>query len=176
MLLKRLPRPGAETAAALIGTTFSAILLILTAMNAGPLWRDEINTLSMAQMPSWKDFWNNLPFESFPPLWPLLLRLCGFLGVTESDAAIRMVGLCVGLSFLASLWLCSRWLGGRAPILSIALLGSLPAFIFIAGANRAYGLAACLLVLSFGMIWRVVELPSRSRILWCGLICVLFAQ
>ena len=176
MLLKRLSRPGAETAAALIGTAFSAILLILTAMNAGPLWRDEINTLSMAQMPSWKDFWNNLPFESFPPLWPLLLRLCGFLGLTESDAAIRMVGLCVGLFFLASLWLCSRWIGGRAPILSIALLGSLPAFIFIAGANRAYGLAACLLVLSFGMIWRMVELPSMSRIFGCGLTCLLFAH
>lgn len=176
MLLKRLPRPGAETAAALIGTSFSAILLVLTAMNAGPQWRDEINTLSMAQMPSWKDFWNNLPFESFPPLWPLLLRGCGALGLADSDAAIRVLGLCVGLSFLASLWICSRWIGGRTPILSIALLGSLPAFIFIAGANRAYGLASCLLVLSFGLIWRMVELPSKSRMLWCGLISVLFAQ
>ena len=27
------------------------------------------------------------------------------------------------------------------------------------GANRAYGLASCLLVLSFGMIWRMVESP-----------------
>jgi hypothetical protein len=67
MLLKRLSRPGAETVAALIGTTFSAILLILTAMNAGPLWRDEVNTLNLAQMSSLKEIWNNLPFESFPP-------------------------------------------------------------------------------------------------------------
>ncbi len=84
---------------------------------------------------------------------------------------IRVLGLCVGLSFLASLWLCSRWMGGRAPILSVALLGSLPAFVFIVGANRAYGLASCLLVLSFGMIWRMVESPvevagslGRSRL------------
>ena len=66
--------------------------------------------------------------------------------------------------------------GGRAPILSIALLGCLPAFIFIVGANRAYGLASCLLVLSFGMIWRMVESPSRPRILWRGFTCLLFAH
>ncbi len=176
MSLKRLPRPRVETAAALIGTAFSAILLVLTAMNAGPLWRDEINTLSMAQMPSLKDLWNNLPFESFPPLWPLLLRGCGILGLPDSDAGIRVLGLGVGLLFLVVLWLCSRWMGSRTPILSIALLGSLPAFIFIVGANRAYGLANCLLVLSFGMIWRMVEFPSKSRVLWCGFICLLFAH
>jgi hypothetical protein len=176
MLLKRLSRPGAETVAALIGTTFSAILLILTAMNAGPLWRDEVNTLNLAQMSSLKEIWNNLPFESFPPLWPLLLRGGSSLGLIGSDGSVRMLGLCVGLFFLTSLWLCSRWTGNRAPILSLALLGSLPAFLFIVGANRAYGLAACLLVLSFGMIWRLVELPSRSRVLGAGLVGLLFAQ
>jgi len=173
MSLTRLPKPGAETAVALAGTAFSAGLLILTAMYAGPLWRDETNTINVAQMHSLKESWN---IESFPPLWLLLLRGCGFLGMADSDAGIRVLGLYVGLFFLASLWLCSRWMGGRAPILSIALLGSLPAFIFIMGANRAYGLANCLLVLSFGMIWRMVEFPSRSRILLAGLACILFVH
>ena len=172
----RLPKPGLETAVALAGTVFSAILLVLTAMYAGPLWRDETNTLNMAQMPTLRELWNNLSCESFPPLWLLLLRGCGFLGWGGSDAGIRVLGLYVGLFFLVSLWLCSRWTGGRAPILSLALLGSLPAFIFIVGANRAYGLASCLLVLSFGLIWRMVELPSRARVLWAGLACFLFAQ
>jgi len=152
------------------------MLLVLTAMYAGPLWRDETNTLSVAQMPSLKEFWNNLTFESLPPLWPLLLRGWSFLGMADSDAGIRVLGLYVGFFFLASLWLCSRWIGGRAPILSIALLGSLPAFVFIMGANRGYGLANCLLVLSFGMIWRMVEFPSRSRVLLAGLTCILFAH
>jgi hypothetical protein len=172
----RPPKLGAETAVALAGTAFSAILLVLTAMYAGPLWRDETNTLNVAQMPSLKELWNNMPFESFPPLWPLLLRGCGFLGLAGNDASIRVLGLYVGLFFLASLWLCSRWIGSRAPILSVALLGSLPAFVFIVGANRAYGLASCLLVLSFGTIWRMVEFPSRSRVLWAGLTCILFAH
>jgi hypothetical protein len=173
MSLTRLPKPGAETAVALAGTAFSAMLLVLTAMYAGPLWRDETNTINVAQMHSLKESWN---IESFPPLWLLLLRGCGFLGLADSDAGIRVLGLYVGLFFLALLWLCSRWMGGRAPILSIALLGSLPAFIFIMGANRAYGLANCLLVLSFGMIWRMVEFPSRSRILLAGLACILFVH
>ena len=176
MSLKRLPKLGIETAAALIGTVFSGILLVLTAMNAGPLWRDETNTFNLAHMPSLRDIWHNLQFESCPLLWPLLVRGCGTLGLTDGDMGIRILGLGIGLFFLTSLWLCQRWLGGRTPILSIALLGGLPALIFIVGANRAYGLAGCLLVLSFGKIWRVLESPTKSRIFSAGFICLLFAQ
>jgi hypothetical protein len=176
MSLKRIPKPGTETAAALIGTAFSAMLLVLTALNAGPLWRDETNTFNLAHMPSLGDIWHNLQFDSCPLLWPLLVRGCGMLGLTNGDMGIRILGLGIGLFFLASLWLCQRWIGGRTPILSIALLGGLPAFIFVVEANRPYGLAGCLLVLSFGKIWRVLESPTKSRILSAGLICLLFAQ
>jgi hypothetical protein len=172
----RLPKPGPETAVALAGTAFAAVLVVLTAMYAGPLWRDETNTINVAQMPSLKELWASMSSESFPPLWPLVLRGCGFLGLADSDASIRVLGLYVGLFFLASLWLCSRWMGSRAPILSVALLGALPSFVFIVGANRAYGLAAGLLVLSFGLIWRMVEVPSKARIFWAGLVCILFAH
>ncbi|HEY3661325.1 MAG TPA: hypothetical protein VGK91_08890, partial [Candidatus Udaeobacter sp.] len=161
-----------ETSAALIGTVFSAMLLVLTALHAGPLWRDETNTFNLAHMPSFQDIWHNLQFESFPLLWPLLVRGCGVLALADSDMGIRIFGLAIGLLFLTSLWLCQRWIGGRAPTLSIALLGSLPAFIFIVGANRAYGLAGCLLVVSFGNIWLVLESPTRWRILSAGFICL----
>ena len=170
------PKLSLESVAALAVTLFSAILLLLTAAYAGPLWRDEVNTINVAQMPSLQELWNNMQFESFPPLWPLILRALGFLGLIGSDASIRILGLFIGWFFLVSLWLCSRWMGRRAPSLSIALLGSLPAFIFIIGANRAYGLASCLLVLSFGMIWRLVESPSRLRFVQTGLVCFLFAH
>src|SRR6266568_1751324 len=105
--LSRMPKLGAEAVVALAGTVFSATLLVLTAMYAGPLWRDETNTINMAQMPSLKELWGNLPCESFPPLWLLLLRGCGWLGLAGNDAGIRVLGLYVGLFFLASLWLCS---------------------------------------------------------------------
>ncbi len=176
MSLKRIPKVGIETWAALIGTAFSAMLLVLTAIHAGPLWRDETNTFNLAHMPSLRDVWHNLQFDSFPLVWPLLLRGCAVLGLTDGDMSIRIVGLGIGLLFLSSLWLCQRSIGGHTPILSIALLGGLPAFIFIVGANRAYGLAGCLLVLSFSKIWRVLESPTNSRILCAGIICVLFVQ
>src|SRR5262245_37800694 len=176
MLLKRIPKPGIETVAALIGTAFSAILLVLAALNAGPLWRDETIAFNLAQMPSLGDIWHNLHFDSCPLLWPLLVRGFGMLGLIDSDMGIRILGLGIGLFFLTSLWLCQRWFGGRAPTLSIALLGGLPALIFVLGANRVYGLAGCLLVLSFGKIWRVLESPSKSRILSAGFICLLFVQ
>jgi hypothetical protein len=176
MSLMQIAKPVTETAAALIGTVFSAMLLVLTAMNAGPLWRDETNTYNLAHMPSLRDLWHNLHFDSFPLLWPLLMRGCGMLGLADGDMGIRILGLGIGLFFLTSLWLCQQWTGGRTPTLSIALLGGLPAFIFVLGANRAYGLAGCLLVLSFGKIWRVLESPTKSRILSAGFICLLFAQ
>jgi hypothetical protein len=176
MSLKRTLKHGTETVVALIGTSFSAMLLVLTAMNAGPLWRDETNTFNLAHMPSLRDIWNNLPFDSCPLLWPLVVRGWGMLGLTNGDVGIRILGLVVGLFFLASLWLCQRSIGGRSPILGLALLGGLPAFIFIVGANRAYGLAGCLLVLSFGKIWRLLESPTKSQILSTGFICLLFAQ
>ncbi len=171
---QRVP-PAYEAAVALAGTLFSAILLLLTATHAGPLWRDEVNTANVAQMPSLRELWNNLPCESFPPLWHLVLRGSEAIGLPGSDFAIRILGLGVGLLILVSMWLCARWMGCRAPILTVGLLGSLPAFVFIAGSNRAYGLAACLLVLSFGMVWRVVEAPSRTRILAAGVVCLLYA-
>src|SRR5438552_2320378 len=176
MSLKRIAKLGIETSAALIGTAFSAMLLVLTAMNAGPLWRDETGTFNLAQMPTLRDIWHNLQFDSFPLLWPLVVRGCGMFGLGDRDMGIRILGLGIGLFFLASLWLCQRWIGGRTPILSIALLGGLPAFIFVVGANRAYGLAICLLVLSFAKIWQVLESPTKARILSAGFICLLFAQ
>jgi len=176
MPLKRIPKFGIETVAALIGTAFSAMLLMLAAMNAGPLWRDETNTFNLAHMPSLRDVWHNVQFDSFPLLWPLVVHGCGVLGLTDSDMGIRILGLGIGLFFLTSLWLCQRWIGARTPILSIALLGGLPAFIFAVGANRAYGLAGCLLVLSFGAIWQVLESPTKSRVILAGVTSLLFVH
>jgi hypothetical protein len=166
----------AETWVALLATAFAAVLLLLAAMHAGPLWRDEVNTINLAQMPTLHELWHYQPFESFPPFYPLLLRCCSAIGLVGSDLSLRILGLAVGLLVLGSFWICARWLGGRVPTLSIALVGFLPAFIFIAGANRAYGLATILLVLSFGSLWRLLQKPSRGRILLAAASCLLFAH
>ena len=65
MLFKRILKPGLETSAALIGTAFSAMLLVLTAMNAGPLSRDETNTFNLAHMPSLQDIGTTCSLNHF---------------------------------------------------------------------------------------------------------------
>src|ERR1044071_7317660 len=165
-----------EQIAALSATVLVGIWLLLTTFNAGPLWRDETNSINVAQMPSLKEFWNNLIFESFPPLWLLLFRGLSFLGMAGSDAGIRMIALFVGLAFLGSLWLCARWTTGRPPTIGLALLGSLPAIVWTLSANRAYGLAICLLLLTFGATLRMLESPSRSRIISATIFALLFVH
>ncbi len=165
-----------ETGLALGATTLTAGLLILNALNAGPLWRDETNSANVAQMPSLAELWNTLPFESFPALWLLVLRAWSSVGLGSTDLGIRCLGLLIGLGFLSSLWLAAKWIGRRAPTLSLALLGTLPAFINTVGANRAYGLALCLAVLLFGALWRMVESPSRGRVGIACVISILFVQ
>lgn len=174
--MSRRPKLGIETWAALAGTVFMLLLMVLTSVYAGPLWRDEVNTANVAQMPSFQELLKNMPFESFPPLMPLLERGFAMLGLADSDPSIRVLGLYVGIFFLLALWLASRWLGCRAPIFTVALLGSLPAFFFIIGANRAYGLASVLLVLCFGLIWRMVVAPTKLRVVLAGLTCFVFVH
>src|SRR5689334_1640422 len=80
-----------EPVATLVATGFGATLLILMAFNAGPLWRDEVNSINVAQMPSLKELWSNLKFESFPALWLLVLRGWSSLGLAENDLSIRLL-------------------------------------------------------------------------------------
>ena len=40
-------------------TVLAAILLLLTTLNAGPLWRDETNTINLARSLSLEDIWKN---------------------------------------------------------------------------------------------------------------------
>jgi hypothetical protein len=165
-----------ETGLGIGATVLSAILLLLTALNAGPLWRDETNTINLAQSLSLQDIWKNLHFESFPPLYLLVLRIWAGMGMAGSDAGIRVLGLFIGLLFLGSLWVCRRWVAGGPPTISIALLGGLPSIMFALTSNRAYGLTLCLLTLTFGTIWRMLETPSKSRILLAAVSSLLFVH
>jgi len=49
-------------------------VLVLTAMYAGPLWRDETNTCKRGADALAEGVLEQSDIESFPPLWPLVLR------------------------------------------------------------------------------------------------------
>src|SRR5205085_11063672 len=86
--VRALRRRDLESWCGLAATGLAAVWLVLITLNAGPLWRDEVNSINIARMPSFHEFWSNLTFESFPPLWLLLLRVWNLLGLAGSDAGI----------------------------------------------------------------------------------------
>src|SRR5204862_7475043 len=106
-----------------VGATVAALgLHIILLTHAGGLWRDEVSTVQLANFPTIGEMWRLLGRDSFPALFPLLLRIWSAVGGGGSDFSFRMVGFLVGLLILASLWLNAKVLGSRMPIVSLALL------------------------------------------------------
>ena len=56
--------------------------------HAGPLWRDEVNLLNVATMPTFRSMFEHFHLDSFPFVWLSLCRLWIAL-VGDGDAAVR---------------------------------------------------------------------------------------
>lgn len=162
-------------AAALILTAVIGFFHLYFISKAGGLWRDEANTAALASMPSISEIWAHLPFESFPMLWPLIVRLLQSLGA-NSDLAFRVLGCGVGLSIIAALWLCARMLKFSTPLVSLALLGFSPVVIRSGDSLRAYGLGVSLTLLTFALFWKVATAPSARMITLAALAALASAQ
>ncbi|HSH37944.1 MAG TPA: hypothetical protein VK993_04090 [Chthoniobacterales bacterium] len=156
-------------------TALAVALHVYYTSKAGGLWRDEANTAALASMPAISDIWHHLPFESFPMLWPLIVRLFQSLGC-DSDLALRWLGCFVGLSIVAALWLNARLLGFSVPLLSLALLGCNPMVIRSGDSMRAYGVGVVLILLLFALLWKVATAPSPPVVALAGLVTVASAQ
>ena len=161
--------------AALALTAVVVLLHVYYTSKAGGLWRDEANTAALSSMPAISDIWHHLPFESFPMLWPLIVRLVQSLGL-DSDLALRWLGCFVGLAIVAALWMNARALGYSAPLLSLALLGFNPIVIRSGDSMRAYGLGLALILLMFALVWKVVSAPTTRIIALAAAATVASAQ
>ncbi len=162
---------------ALVGIAAIALHLRL-ALLVGALWRDETNSVNLANVSMFSEFWHFLQFDSFPALFFALLRIWTAIFGTQNDSALRALGLLIGLGILAALWLNARTFGMRLPILSLALVGLNPMIIRYGDSIRAYGLGILLILLTLRSFWRLVEMdgfPSGKRIgvaLFCALLSV----
>src|SRR6185503_558066 len=120
------------------------------------LWRDEINSLAFAKMPSLAKIYENLRYDSFPLLSTMLLR--GWIGAFGSaDSSLRIYGLLIGALLVGSLWWTSRLLGRGTPLFSLALVGFNPWVVRTVGSIRPYGLGIALIVATLGCVWKAVE-------------------
>jgi hypothetical protein len=151
-MLKRI-----ETAAAVLLTLLAAALHVVRALHAGGLWRDEAGALQVATLPTFGEVFQRFPHEAFPMLFPTTLRT--YVGVFgDSDLALRLFGMTVGLAILGALWLNARQ-AGTVPLASVALLGFHPAFLVYGDSIRGYGLGVLLTLLTF---WAYSKLVVRT--------------
>jgi hypothetical protein len=98
------------------------------------------------------------------------------MGLGASDSLIRLYGFLVGTSILGALWLNARLMGYRIPLLSLALFGLSPLTLQIGDSIRPYGLGVFFIILTFGLIWKVIVKPSFWRILAATLVAMLSVQ
>jgi hypothetical protein len=170
--------PGARVAGgvALCSTVLIIYLHIVFGIHAGALWRDEVSSLEVATMRTFTEMWSNLCFDSFPALFFLVLRTVAGVPAKLSDAALRVLGVSVGLLTIGVIWLNSRWLRLGLPLLSLALIGLNPMIIRYGDSIRAYGLGIALMLLVLGAMWRLVELFTPSRAAIAVLTAVLSVQ
>ncbi|HLQ67240.1 MAG TPA: hypothetical protein VK123_08425, partial [Candidatus Limnocylindrales bacterium] len=159
------PGPGLARVEWGVAILLSVIVILLHIgffTHAGPLWRDEVTSVDFAAMPSMSAIQEALPYDSFPLLSTMLLR--GWIAVAGSgDQAVRAWGLVVGIALLGALWVTSRLLGCRTPMIALALFGLNALAIRATGSIRPYGVGMVFIVLALGLLWRAIAAPTRWR-------------
>ncbi len=151
------------------------VLHVVVLLHSGGLWRDEANTLNTSMLSSFSAFSDKMRFESYPVLWFLILRGWISLGFGETDLALRVLGLIIGLGIVGSLWLVGRNLEVRFPLVSLVLIALCPTILW-GDTLRAYGLGVILILLTMGALWRAIEDPVPRKMLTSLVTAVLSVQ
>jgi hypothetical protein len=161
---------------AVISTMLASGLHVVFAIQAGALWRDEVNSLELATVRTFSEMWMNLDYDSFPALFFLVLRPFAGVPASVSDAQLRVFGVVIGLLVLGALWLNARVFRIGVPLISIALVGFNPMLVRYGDSIRAYGLGTLLILLALAAIWKVVEAPTPRRVGLAALAALLSVQ
>jgi len=159
-------------AAALV-TLFAAYLHVLFFLNAGGLWRDEVDLVHLSLLPSLSEMWHKLPHDSCPILMHLVVRAWSAAGFGNADPALRVLGLYVGLFLLVALWFASWAMRSGAPLLAVTLAGLNLTIIYAGDSLRGYGLGSALAVLTLALIWRLACRPSLAAFCCTAAVAVL---
>ena len=143
----------------------AAIVVVHAAVltHAGPLWRDEINTVHLANLPSVAEVWDRLQYDSFPVLWFLVVRGWTALGPGGSDSGLRILGMLVGVGVVGLLWIAAKRLGRSVPLVSLVLVGLSPPVFRLGDSMRAYGAGILTMLLTLLAVWSVVERLTWRR-------------
>lgn len=165
---------------AVLVTALAAVALhIRFVTHVGGFWRDETNSIHLANLPSFAEVLGFLDYDSFPILFFTLLRGWSSVFGSDNEAALRALGCVTGLAVLGALLFNARAFGIRWPVLSLALIGLNPMLIRYGDSTRAYGLGIFLILLTFRSFWRLVNEPSPPgvrRVLAASVLALLSVQ
>jgi hypothetical protein len=143
----------------LVARLITAVILCLHVVfwrHAGAFWRDEVNTINLAQSPSF----TALTHDTFPVLLPLLVKIWSAAG--HSDLWLRSLGLLVGLTIIGAFWAVAR-ATRRPPLFSVMFFGLNLLLLCYGDSLRAYGLGSALVVFTLAAAWSFLKTPSWSR-------------
>ena len=151
-----------EWAVAIVLSIVAIVLHALRMSHAGALWRDEAGAVGLAMMPAARDILQEFPHESFPILFPFLLRAYTAI-VGASDFEFRVLGMLIGMGVVGTLWLNARVVGQGLPLISLVLLGFNTFFIQWGDSIRGYGIGSGFILLTFALLVRVIKQPNWPR-------------
>ncbi len=154
----------AELGVAILISLVVIFLLVVRATHAGALWRDECGVVQLAQMPTFAEMLANFVHQSYPPLFPTLIRV--FTTVAGTNAAgLRSLGFIIALGVIGVAWFNSRRVGDGQPLLFLSLLGLNATFLTSGPSLRAYGLGCLLFLLTLGLAARALREPSKRNLI-----------
>ena len=166
----------AEWAVAILLTVLAIGLHAAFFAHAGPLWRDEANSAALATTPTLREAIQALPYDSFPLLPTVVLRVWTGGGWGAADSGFRFFGLAVGIAFLGVLWIAARWYKTGPPLLSLALVGASPLLVTAVDSVRPYGLGVVGMGLTAALVARATAAPSWGRFAWAGVAALVSVQ
>jgi hypothetical protein len=137
--------------------------------HAGALWRDEVNTVNLAQNPDCRV----LSHDSFPVLMPFAVKIWSRFG--GSDLWLRLLGTLCGLLLPLAFWFTAR-ATKKPPLFSLVLFGLNSLLIIYSDSLRAYGLGSALLVFALAATLKLLEQPSWSQTGTLAFIALLAVQ
>jgi len=143
--------------------------------HAGGLWRDEAGSIGLATLPTLTEVWQLQARDSFPILFPLVIRTWNTVAGTD-DLRWRCLGLIVGAGILVAVWQHRRSLVGGVPLIAFALLAVNPTIVRWGDALRAYGLGSGLMILTLTQLWRLTTRPSRMQFVLTALAAIASVQ
>lgn len=148
------------------GVALTGVVLALQVrfqQHAGALWRDEVNSVNVAVLPTFGDVLAHSHLDSFPAAWTAVLHGWIRLGLGNGDAELRRLGFLIAVAAIAVVWWAARRLGAGAPLVTLLLLGMSPTAVVYGGQVRGYGLGALAVAWCMAAVWGFVQRPSPWR-------------